>query len=80
MAWDAPTDPTVKGELIEVPEAEWARIKKDLDTIESNGRGYIRVKVDAVLDSDSETYEAYAYLWIQNYDSKELLLDGNWKF
>lgn len=80
MAWSAPTDPTVKGELIEVPEAEWPRIRGGLDTIESNGQNYIRVKVDAVLDRDSETYEAYAYLWIQSYAGDEVIPDGNWKF
>jgi gamma-glutamylcyclotransferase (GGCT)/AIG2-like uncharacterized protein YtfP len=80
MAWGDGRDPTVQGELIEVPEAMWPRIKEGLDTIESNGHGYIRVKIDAVLDADFETYEAYAYLWIQSYTGDEVLPDGDWKF
>jgi gamma-glutamylcyclotransferase (GGCT)/AIG2-like uncharacterized protein YtfP len=80
MAWNVPVDPVAKGALIEVPEAEWPRIKEGLDTIESNGQGYIRVKIDAVLDKTSEIYEAYSYLWIQSFSGDDVIPDGDWKF
>ena len=41
FAWGAHTDAVAKGELIEVPEAEWPSIRTALDTIESNGSGYL---------------------------------------
>jgi gamma-glutamylcyclotransferase (GGCT)/AIG2-like uncharacterized protein YtfP len=66
-----------KGEVIEVPDSRVDEILDSLDRIETNGRAYIRAKIDVHLDAGRQV-EAYAYLWIKYYDAEEVIADGSW--
>lgn len=69
-----------KGTIMAVPDDQLADTLEFLDKVESNGRGYIRVKIEAELDS-GRIVEAYAYLWMDYYcqlQSDEISLNGNW--
>jgi len=66
-----------KGEVIEVPDARVDEVLGSLDRIESNGRAYIRAKINVHLDAGRQI-EAYAYLWIEHYSAEEVIADGSW--
>ena len=72
------TDTVAKGEVIEVPDARVDEILDSLDRIETNGRAYIRAKINVHLDECTVQVEAYAYLWIEYYNAEDLVTDGSW--
>jgi len=73
-------DATAKGTVTGVPDERLDELLEFLDRAESNGRSYIRVKIEAELE-DGKVVEAYAYLWMDFYNlaqGGEILSDGNW--
>jgi len=68
-----------KGDVVAVPDEHFADILRRLDRVESNGKNYIRVKIEVIMDG-GEQVEAYTYLWIEHYQEKEVLEDGNWSY
>lgn len=70
-------DTVAKGEVIEVPDARVDEVLASLDRIETNGRAYIRAKINVHM-SDGQQVEAYAYLWIEYRAPDFLIADGSW--
>ena len=72
-------DTVAKGTVTGVLDDQLADMLEFLDKVESNGRGYIRVKIEAELDS-GRIVEAYTYLWMDYYSmqSDEISRTGKW--
>jgi len=73
-------DAVAKGTVCGIPDELLPRLLEFLDRAESNGRSYIRVKIEVVLD-DGTRLEAYAYLWMEHFShstNHEILTSGSW--